>query len=122
MSDFKDARCRGRSALWDSNDLYDHQEAAAECAICPALDACRTLLRETQADIGTAMQAAGGGPCGTWAGELIGKGGPKRAECGTDSGYFRHRRYGEPICGDCREAHSVAESRRYVRRRMQAAS
>ena len=30
------------------------------------------------------------------------------AQCGTDSGYRRHLRNGEPICDECRAAHSAA--------------
>lgn len=38
---------------------------------------------------------------------------PSGAACGTDSGYFRHRRFlREKACGDCRAAHAEAERRR----------
>lgn len=123
MSAFEGAPCVGRSWLWDSTEIADHQEAAAECATCPAFDQCHALLLQMQTDIGQAMRAAGGGPTGTWAGELVGKN-ERRAQCGTDSGYFRHRRNNEAPCGDCREAHSRVESERYSRRRarMQVAS
>lgn len=38
------------------------------------------------------------------------------ARCGTDSGYKRHRRLGEPTCEACRAAHSraVQDSKRRV--------
>lgn len=42
----------------------------------------------------------------------------KAAECGTDSGYYRHRRaLHEPACDDCKAAHRAAENARYWRRR-----
>lgn len=118
---FEDAPCVGRPGLWDSTDFWDHQAAAAECHKCPAIKACHELLLKVQADISPAMRGAGGGASGTWAGVLVGQT-IRRAECGTDSGYFRHRRYDEDICGDCREAHSAAESARYSRRRAREAS
>lgn len=39
------------------------------------------------------------------------------AVCGTDGGYYRHRRtLEEPACGACKRAHSRAESERNTRR------
>ncbi len=39
------------------------------------------------------------------------------AECGTDGGYYRHRRtLSEPACSDCKRAHTRAERERAVRR------
>lgn len=41
------------------------------------------------------------------------------AKCGTDSGYYRHRRtLGEPACDDCKHAHSQAETLRIKRRQV----
>lgn len=114
------ALCVGRWWLFESTDWDEHLEAAAECAKCPALEACHALLLEVQESISPAMRASGGGCSGTWAGVLVGKT-IRRAECGTDSGYFRHRRYDEDICGDCREAHSRDEAARYSRRRARKA-
>lgn len=40
-----------------------------------------------------------------------------RAECGTDGGYYRHRRtLKEPACEACKLAHRVAERERAERR------
>lgn len=33
------------------------------------------------------------------------------AKCGTDGGYYRHRRRKEPACDECKAAHSVATRR-----------
>lgn len=112
------APCIGRSWLWDSTIRADHQQAAAECATCPAFTPCHNRLIETLQAVSPTMRAAGGGPVGTWAGVLVGKTSPHRAQCGHDSGYYRHRRNNEPVCDDCYEAHSQAESQRYSRRRM----
>lgn len=38
------------------------------------------------------------------------------AKCGTDSGYTRHVKRGEPACPACRQAHTDAK-REYERRR-----
>lgn len=41
-----------------------------------------------------------------------------RAKCGTDSGYYRHRRtLGEDACTACKAAHREAENDRVRRRR-----
>lgn len=69
---FADAPCVGHPLLWESVTIEDHRQAAELCAACPALNACRELLREELA-ISHTMRAAGGGPRGTWAGKLIGK-------------------------------------------------
>lgn len=37
--------------------------------------------------------------------------------CGSEYGYQRHRKDGEPACDDCREAHSAGKSRAGFRRR-----
>lgn len=116
---FEEAKCIGRWWLFDSTEMVDHKEAAPLCATCPALAACRELLRE-ELTMSATMKAAGGGPRGTWAGKLIGK--KPAAKCGTDSGYFLHRRTSEDPCPDCREAHSMAESARYQRRKVREAS
>lgn len=44
---------------------------------------------------------------------------PGWAECGTDGGYYRHRRtLKEKPCNACKTAHSQAERDRAVRRRV----
>jgi hypothetical protein len=119
---FEGAPCIGRWWLFESTDWEDHQEAAAECAKCPAIEACERLLAGVQADISPAMRAAGGGASGTWAGMLVGKGEPRWPQCGEDRGYQRHRRNGEAPCDDCWEAHYRAGAARYSRQRKQEAS
>lgn len=37
--------------------------------------------------------------------------------CGTDSGYFRHRRRHEPMCPDCLEAHRLASAAQRAEKR-----
>jgi hypothetical protein len=40
------------------------------------------------------------------------------AKCGTDAGYYRHRKVlGEPACEDCKAAHNDATKRRNARAR-----
>ena len=43
------------------------------------------------------------------------------AECGTDSGYFRHLRAGAKPCPSCKAAHSDAEKQRRRAKREAAA-
>jgi hypothetical protein len=69
---FEGAPCIGRWWLFDSTWPADHREAKKLCDTCPALIACRALLREEQA-IAKTLLLAGGGPRGTWAGRLVGK-------------------------------------------------
>lgn len=110
--------CVGKSELFDSRDLNDHHEAKRLCRSCPVINECAQLLA-------AAREAATGGPdCGpqgTWAGKFVGR--PetsRRAECGTDSGYYRHNRNGEAACEDCLRARREAEHRRYVARKAKA--
>lgn len=42
--------------------------------------------------------------------------------CGTESGYTRHRRKGEPTCAGCRRAKAEAERRRVAARAEKEAS
>ena len=85
------------------------------CAACPVTDAC--------AEYGTTTEQA----AGIWGG-LTGydmrrarRGRAPIAECGTDSGYYRHlRTLGEPACEDCRAAHNTASATRYRRKKAAA--
>lgn len=40
-----------------------------------------------------------------------------RSKCGTEAGYYRHRRRGEPQCAFCKSAHADATQRRSTARR-----
>lgn len=115
---FEDARCIGLSGLFDSMDHWQHQDAAAECAKCPAFEACERLLDEVQSQVSDHYREVGAGATGTWAGRLIGKSSvATRAACGEERGYHQHKRNGEDPCDDCFEAHAIAETARYSRRR-----
>lgn len=61
------APCAGLWWLFDSTDPRDHERAAAICAACPMLDACRRLAE-------TAPRGPHGTRAieGTWAGKLHG--------------------------------------------------
>lgn len=105
---------------------YAHKAASQICARCPVREKCLEFaLKDSQM-------------VGTWAGttarqrQRIAAGRPEIirrqsvAKCGTDSGYHRHRRLGEPTCVPCRDAHSAVERRRLQvksrRRKERAAS
>ena len=64
------APCAGQWDLFDSTDYYDHRRARQLCHSCPIIDACRQALAEATAS--SRAVSRGGGPQGTWAGELIG--------------------------------------------------
>ena len=62
--------CAGKWRLFDSTDPADHIEAREICAACPLIEDCRRRLE--QANVSARAVARGGGPRGTWAGELVG--------------------------------------------------
>lgn len=109
--------CRSADpGLFDSTDQRDHQRARSICATCPCVMACLKV----------ALNIAGEhphnpnrrGPHGTWGG-LLWKAGhiTLGAVCGTDQGYYRHLRAGNPACFDCKAAHKEVEKVRSTRRK-----
>lgn len=72
MTKFEGAKCAGLHWLFDSTFQQDHKQAKAMCKECPALLACRDLLKQ-ELNIAHTIKGAGGGPRGTWAGRLVGK-------------------------------------------------
>lgn len=61
--------CIGQHRLFDSIHAADHAEAKAICDTCPVIDWCREQLEAARE---AAASSTGGGPVGTWAGELVG--------------------------------------------------
>lgn len=60
--------CAGKWELFDSGEFESHEAAKAICATCPMIAGCRDQLREAMR-----LRAPGQpGPCGTWAGQLVG--------------------------------------------------
>lgn len=111
--DFSGAPCIGRPELFESTHTADHYEAREMCAVCPMIAACDNLRREVQASVPAGYRRYAG-PSGTWAGKLVG--GKGVAACGTDSGYFRHRRLAETPCDGCRAAHAASDKVRRTRK------
>lgn len=60
------APCAEQWSLFDSTDIYDHQEAREICANCPIQLHCATLLIDVKREGGIFGQ-----PEGTWAGQLL---------------------------------------------------
>lgn len=123
--DISKAACVGMHWLFESTDIRDHEVAKRICDTCPAITACKALLQDVlEQTRGTSH--CGGGPQGTWAGELVGGRGPlppvprRPAACGTDSGYFRHRRSDEEACDPCKAAHAAVD--KAARRRQRVSS
>lgn len=100
------ARRRGRSKF----RIDPH--AAVTCARCPVADECRQWAEREHE---TLIVAAGELTAG-WShrGQTF----YEPVECGTDPGYYRHRRDGSDACDPCKDAHNQAERARIVRRRM----
>ena len=115
---FEDAPCVGQPLLFESTLPGDHQAAKELCGRCPAIEACRDLLKE-EYKIARTLLTCGGGPTGTWAGKLVGKSVFKSEACGTPRGYGRHRQNAEPPCSPCLAAHNKQAAEGSARRRAQ---
>lgn len=61
--------CVGKWELFDSTHPADHNEARQYCLACPLLEKCRADLRTAT----SSAYSVAYGPCGTWAGELVGR-------------------------------------------------
>jgi hypothetical protein len=109
------AKCVGMHWLFDSTNQADHNEARKLCNTCPVTTACAQVL----ADVKTVRQHINHRPQGTWAGQLIGVP-PTTIKCGTNKGYYKHRRRAETICDSCREAHRAHEAVKTAERRKKA--
>lgn len=117
MSRLENALCVGQWWMFDSVNPDIHKQARELCHACPVLTDCGRLLRdELSSSIGIGRQ--GGGPTGTWAGQLVSKasrgrnGRANAREHGSDRGYYQHRYEGDAACDECREAHRLAERAR----------
>lgn len=103
---FEGAPCTDLSSLlWDPRGEREkqpeadarHRKAALICrSECPAVTACAARMAR--------LRAAKRLTAGVWAGQVPSRGGV-RAECGSDGGYRRHLRRGEPACDACAVAH-----------------
>ena len=125
MTDVRPA-CAGKTDLFFSDNRHDRVKAQSICMGCPLLEECRERV----------LHAPARERFGVWAGMTEDKlrrarmaAGVNRrygpgvvAACGTDSGYSRHVKRGEPTCAACREAHRQAESARNARKRMEASA
>lgn len=60
------APCAGLHDLFDSVHPVDHNRAREVCLSCPLIDACARRLDEV-----LLAARSGGGPEGTWAGQLV---------------------------------------------------
>lgn len=62
--------CAGRHELFDSTSYQDHLAARSYCATCPLIRECHQRLQDAHAQAFALKY--GGGPSGTWAGQLVG--------------------------------------------------
>ncbi|MCY4668978.1 MAG: WhiB family transcriptional regulator [Rhodococcus sp.] len=118
------AACRGMdSAIFFPEEGRPADPRARQtCAICPVSDNCMNAALDNSERFGI------------WAGTSHEDRQPLRtarstrqaeAQCGTDSGYYRHRRTVNPATGErgkpcdaCKSAHTKAQRDRDVARRM----
>lgn len=100
-----DAACRGATEVFfaergDNKSVY---KAKAICAICPVAEECLQYALDHHERFGI------WGGLGPKERRALTNPSRKRApvaKCGTDSGYYRHRRAGEDACAECRRAHT----------------
>lgn len=114
MTDWtRDAACRGATQTMTVSEKRSsparEAKAKAICANCPVIDQCRQWAMQTP-DPAVALVAGGLTPKERNA--LHNRPRAKTAECGTDSGWYKHRRLNEPTCQPCRLAHNAATSGR----------
>jgi hypothetical protein len=95
-------------ATWPVEDasIPETQLIAEAKADLPNVKPADTTLRNLQ------WSVEGGHVC------LIAEARAKVAQCGTDSGYYRHKRITHtPVCDDCQAAHRAYEAARKAKRR-----
>jgi len=96
-----DAACRGATDLFfaERGDSVAIREAKRICTTCPVSELCLEYGEMEQ--------------YGIWGGLAVRERRALRtterppAECGTDSGYYRHRRRNEDACDACKAAHTA---------------
>lgn len=122
MSSWRDeAACKGMPAsIFFIERGENDRPAKAICATCPVKEPCLEFALES------------GEQHGVWGGtserqrrrmraKMPGFRSVKRvAECGTESGAYRHWANHEPICDACREARRLAGKARHERRKVVA--
>jgi Transcription factor WhiB len=121
------AACRGLAADYrrtgrhmffpDQGDTEGAQRAKQVCAGCPVKHEC---LEWGLYDIGYKEAGIVGGTTAKERSRIrklrrakVTRQRKATAECGTDSGYYRHHRFGEPACDACTAAHAHKERLRY---------
>lgn len=78
------APCAGKWELFDSTHPVDHLEAREYCLRCPLLEKCRTELEAATRD----AYSADYGPCGTWAGQVVGRSVRSASRVGEEEAAF----------------------------------
>lgn len=103
-----EARCLGKSELFESTHLFDHNQAVKLCLGCDFIGECAKRLEHAVAN---QLGGRGSGPDGTWAGHLVINGrivtGINRRGRATFGGSERPA----PTCGICGKPR--AERNRY---------
>lgn len=100
MSGLTGALCVGEHELFDSTWMVDHKEAAAMCAVCPAIQACREQVRQILTNTATVAHY---GINGTWAGQLHGRVGQRRPTIASTEAAC-----GEPLLAETDEWDNVS--------------
>ncbi len=119
------AACRGCSVdLFYADRSGSSTEALAVCATCPVRAEC--LADALAFERTVAVQEVYGVRGGMSAMErrrllAVDRVRQPRAACGTDSGYYRHRRLREAACESCKAAHRVATADRAGRNVVESA-
>ncbi len=112
--------CRGLDPALFHGDNTDCAEALRICKRCPVAADCLAdaLEVERHLPIIHVLGVRGGMRASKRRHIILRSSTPRRApvaECGTESGYYRHRRLNEPTCAACKAAHTAAEADRQVK-------
>lgn len=116
----ENAACKGLTTLF-FGDSGDHAKDAKEvCATCSVLEQCRewALSEYLPSGVCGGMTPKERRRLRREANASKVLTGPENlpAACGTDSGYYRHRREHSATCAECRAAHSAATAVRAAKR------
>ena len=100
----------------------DYRSAKAVCRLCPVTQECLDFAIGNHEKYGVwggmserqrkRYRAQLGGGIGTRYGGTGNRGRVRPAVCGTNGGYYAHRRLGTTACQACRDAHADAERAR----------
>ena len=111
------ALCRGLPTGWFYSTGVPDRRVRNICGLCPVQGDCLAAAIAEESRVRSGHRYGfRGGKTKVQRDRIIARIAPYQprptvAKCGTDSGYYRHRRADEEACSACREAHTRAAQR-----------